>query len=471
MRKVALSLMLAASMAATTLGSTAVFASDATTTESESYTYRYALADFPTNWSLHDNQTQTDSELMQYLEAGFYAFDYNDTQDGYQMVPLVATGDPEDVTAEYKDQYGLDGDESLAWKITIRDDLKWDDGTPIVASDFVKSAELLLNPKAQHHRADMLYSGNLVLKNAKNFLYAGQHAYAETFISSEMGEDEYVDPSAFEKNENGVYVVDGHDLAVSLNDCATWGSDGLSDYYALDDYKSAFMKDDVDLYETVLAANANDDGYVPVTDEVVEALEHIVANLHGYATVEDYAAEGGDYAYKEWEEMIYQGTEYPEMSIDEVGIFAPSDTELVLVLEKPLKGFYLKYSLTDSWLVKEDLYKSCESESNGVYNNTYGTSAETTASFGPYKLTSYQADKEYVLDKNEYYFGNVDGQYQTTSIVVSCVKEPSTRLEMFLSGELDRYGLTKDDIETYGSSDYACFTKLYAVGRLTPRIS
>jgi hypothetical protein len=79
MRKVALSLMLAASMAATTLGSTAVFASDATTTESESYTYRYALADFPTNWSLHDNQTHTDSELMQYLEAGFYSFDYNDT--------------------------------------------------------------------------------------------------------------------------------------------------------------------------------------------------------------------------------------------------------------------------------------------------------------------------------------------------------------------------------------------------------
>jgi len=66
MRKVALSLMLAASMAATTLGSTAVFASDATTTESESYTYRYALADFPTNWSLHDNQTQTDSEIMQF---------------------------------------------------------------------------------------------------------------------------------------------------------------------------------------------------------------------------------------------------------------------------------------------------------------------------------------------------------------------------------------------------------------------
>lgn len=29
---------------------------------------------------------------------------------------------------------------------------------------------------------------------------------------------------------------------------------------------------------------------------------------------------------------------------------------------------------------------------------------------------------------------------------------------MFLSGELDTYGLTKDDIETYGSSDYAYYT-------------
>lgn len=44
-----------------------------------------------------------------------------------------------------------------------------------------------------------------------------------------MGEDEYVDPSAFEKNENGVYMVDGHDLALSLSDCATWDSTtGLS---------------------------------------------------------------------------------------------------------------------------------------------------------------------------------------------------------------------------------------------------
>lgn len=457
MKKRALSMMLAASMTAAMIGGqTAAFASEAS--DSESYTYRYALPEFPTNWSVHDNQTQTDSELMQYLVAGFYAFDFNEDRDGYVMNPLVATADPEDVTAEYKDQYGLDGDESLAWKLTLRDDLKWDDGTPITAADYVKSAELLLNPAAQHHRADSLYQGNLVLKNAKNYLYAGQHAYISTLISSDMGADEYADPASYEKDENGVYQKDGGDLALNLNDSATWGSDGLADYYAAEDYTSLFTRDDVDLYATVLEANANADGYVPVTDEVVDTLQYIVAGLHGYESADAYAADAGDYAYQEWEELIYVGTDYPEMSFDEVGIFAPSDTELVLVLEKPLKGFYLKYSLMDPWLVKEDLYTSCESESNGVYNNTYGTSAETTASFGPYKLTSFQADKEYVLEKNENYFGNVEGQYQTTSIVVSCVKEPSTRLEMFLSGDLDTYGLSKDDIDTYGSSDYTYYT-------------
>ena len=49
--------------------------------------------------------------------------------------------------------------------------------------------------------------------------------------------------------------------------------------------------------------------------------------------------------------MVYQGTEYPEMSIDEVGIFAPSDTELVLVLEKPLRASAKVFS--DRFLVSK----------------------------------------------------------------------------------------------------------------------
>lgn len=462
MKKKALSMMLAASMTASLIGmSAAAFASESESA-GETYTYRYALADFPTNWSTHENQTNTDSEIMQYIAPGFYTFDFNEARDGYEMVPLMLTGEPEDVTAEYKEQYGLEGDEALAWKLTLRDDIKWEDGTPITAADFVKSAELLLNPEAHNHRADNLYSGSLVLVNAKDYLYQGQHAYADPLIPT-ADDSEYIAADALEKNEDGVYVKDGKDFGLDLNDSATWSSDGLAAYYAAEGYTEMFVRDGVDLYETVLAANANDDGIVQVTDEVVDALKYIVARLHGAESLEAYQASceekpAGNYADIEWQEFVKLGTEYKDMTFDEVGIIAPSDTELVLILEKQLKGFYLKYALTDSWLVKEDLYTSCASVSDGIYTNTYGTSAETTASYGPYKLTSYQADKEYVLDKNEYYFGNVEGQYQTTSIVVSCVKEPATRLEMFLSGDLDSYGLSKDDIEAYGSSDYTYYT-------------
>lgn len=106
---------------------------------------------------------------MQYLEAGFYGFDYNDTQDGYQMVPLAATGDPEDVTAEYKEEYGLDGDEALAWKITLRDDLKWDDGTPITAADFVTSAEPFVKSEGTASSCRYALLRKSCLKECKEF--------------------------------------------------------------------------------------------------------------------------------------------------------------------------------------------------------------------------------------------------------------------------------------------------------------
>ena len=114
-----------------------------------------------------------------------------------------------------------------------------------------------------------------------------------------------------------------------------------------------------------------------------------------------YEAEEGAYAFEEWQEFCFYGETYPEISIEEVGIFALSDTELVLVLKKPLDGFYLLYALTNPWLVHEELYLSCADETDGVYTNNYGTSAETTMSYGPYTLASFQADKQFVLERNE----------------------------------------------------------------------
>lgn len=420
--------------------------------ENASYTYNTSTTAFPTNWSPALQQTNEDYTLLQYLEAPLYAFDYNDTMDGYKLIPCAAAGEPTDVTADYVGQWGIEeGDTARVWSFPLREDVKWDDGTPITAHDYVRSAELMLDPVAKNHRADSFYASSLKVVNAKNYLYAGQHAYLNPMIVN-MTDDEYIPVDSFEVNEEGLLTVDGKDLAVDLNTGSTWGG-ALGDYYEEGLYVNA---DGVDVYAEIIEPNANADGMVPVTQEVYDAVSLCIAQLHGYADADAYAADAGDYAYLEAQEMMNYGETYEEMDFSEVGFAAPSDYELVIALDVPLEGFYLRYSFTNGWLLKEDLYLSCESVVDGVYTNTYGTSAETTASYGPYKLTSFQKDKEYVLERNENYF-DLEGKYQTTRIVMHCVAEAATRLQMFLKGELDSYVLTSDDMETYATSDYTYY--------------
>ena len=420
--------------------------------ENASYTYNTSTTAFPTNWSPALQQTNEDYTLLQYLEAPLYAFDYNDTMDGYKLIPCAAAGEPTDVTADYVGQWGIEeGDTARVWSFPLREDVKWEDGTPITAHDYVRSAELMLDPVAKNHRADSFYASSLKVVNAKNYLYAGQHAYLNPMIVN-MTDDEYIPVDSFEVNEEGLLTVDGKDLAVDLNTGSTWGG-ALGDYYEEGLYVNA---DGVDVYAEIIEPNANADGMVPVTQEVYDAVSLCIAQLHGYADADAYAADAGDYAYLEAQEMMNYGETYEEMDFSEVGFAAPSDYELVIALDVPLEGFYLRYSFTNGWLLKEDLYLSCESVVDGVYTNTYGTSAETTASYGPYKLTSFQKDKEYVLERNENYF-DLEGKYQTTRIVMHCVAEAATRLQMFLKGELDSYVLTSDDMETYATSDYTYY--------------
>lgn len=403
------------------------------------YTYNSALTVFPTNWNPHTYQTSTDANILDYISEGFYSFDYNETKDGYKLVPQMATAEPTDVTADYVGKFGIEeGDTAKAWKITLRDDLCWEDGTAIKAQDFVTSAQLLLNPEAGNYRADSLYSGNMTIVNAKNYLYSGQYVY-ETLLA----ENGLLDASTFVKDADGYYTTaEGNAIAVKLSSGGMWSSNSIEEY---GDAGYFVLEDGTDTYETLKAA-ADANGVIKVNDEILKVIDDFCK------------AKGGGYD-NEWQELCFIGEQFPEMDFAEVGIFTTADNELVLVLEKPLDGFYLLYSLTSSWLVNETLYKECESITDGVYNNTYGTTAETTMSYGPFKLESFQADKQYVLARNDNHYDVKNGFYQTTTWQVDLVAEASTRLEYFLKGDLDTYGLSAEDMETYATSDYTYYTE------------
>ena len=395
-----------------------------------SYTYNTAASEFPTNWSPFSNQTATDGDILDYIRNGFYTFDFNDTLDGYVVVPDAVVDFPVDVTADYVgEEWNIaEGETARAWKFTLRSDLKWQDGTPITAQDYVTSAELLLNPDAQNYRADTLYSGNMVVENAEAYLKQGV-ASPVTFgaVMEEEGAD-----------IEGLLAAHGDEKGY-----INW-SYSFGDTYDFD--AKAWTGEAADeVVETPLTVQELYDFYV-------------TGEGRAYAT---WASDEDMLGYAN-DELYINYVQYPdEMSFDKVGVKALSDTELVLILAKPLEGFYLYYSLTNTWLVNEKLYKECETVSDGVYSNTYGTSVETTMSFGPYMLTSFQSDKVYTLEKNPYWYGYNDeaneGLYQTTKIQVDYVSEPSTRMEMFLNGKLDVVGLDTNYIDEYSTSDYCYY--------------
>ena len=408
----------------------------------DTYTYNVAMTVFPTNWSPFQNQTATDSEILDWISTGYYRFDYNETMDGYVLVPDLAAEEPIDVTADYIGQYGLEeGAEHRAWLIKIRDDVKWEDGTPITAYDIEESVKRLLDPLAVNYRADTLYSGNAVIHNAKTYLYGGQS------VKNENATNAYYTMADLTVGEDGnYYTPEGGAVYFAVNYALTeWlGGNTLADYVGA--YGDGYF--DLTTWDA-LAALADDEGLVPVNDDTYALFVPVTTGNPAWGETEDDIP-----AY-----LVYDAT-YPVIDYSEVGYFATGDYEIVMILDKPCEGFYLKYSLSCP-LVNIPLYDSLTVIEDGVFSNTYGTSAETTMSYGPYKLSSFQLDKVFTLTKNDNYYGFNDGAaiYQTTDIRYDFVENAETRLEMFCAGQLDSYGLQVDDMEEYASSDFTYYSE------------
>lgn len=416
------------------------------------YTYNTSMSQMPTTWNPHTQQTADDADMLAYMSDSFFVFDYNETKDGYAIVPSTVVGDPVDVTADYIGQFGLEeGAENRAWKYTLKDNLCWDDGTPIKAVDYVESAKRLLDPVAQNYRADGLYASSFVVHNAKAYLNSGKTVLTDNMTSKDP--DVYTYQIAdLTKGDDGVYTTpEGETVYIPTKMGLTWlDGDPLFDYVETygDVYFSTTHWEEMKALIPAEGEEGSEDGLVPLTDDTLAWLTDIIT---------------GNPAWGETEEQVpgYIGYYHqnPAMDFSEVGIFATSDYDLVIVIDQPLSGFYLKYYIGGDWLVKTDLYDKCANvDASGVYTNTYGTTVETSASYGPYKLTSFQLDKQIAFEKNEKWHGFKDGEYQTTNIVIDYVPETTTKLELFQQGKLDIYGLTADDMETYQLSDYTYYS-------------
>ena len=539
----------------------------------KTYTYNTYTAVSPSNWNELTYQDSNDTQIMSYINGSFFTFNYEFDANGKIVeggfaVEYDAAKDLKDITedlAKAEDNDIPDDAESgYAYKITLRDDLKWDDGTEIHAEDFVYTMSEQLNPLFFNYRADSYYNSSLVIHNAKSYLFGGSHAYPSPIVSEAYGDDEYIPMANFEtrtdapagqgswgfKDEAGEF----HDILLDFASGGNWGSSAAAaylfnyctgaapeatteGYYRFGIWNANIDRQlcrepaiEVDVaYDAegnpvgfftpagdALGYNAEDDSdpvlykadgtpyadssklkamygpnadYKVILDAIVEnantllldaataaALQNCIAQMHGADTAAAYDAAGaGDYAYVEWQEMAFKGSDYPVIGFDKVGLkVGENKDELIVVLDKPLEllkedgktlSFKAAYNFSSLPLVKRDLYeanKVAPKEGGQLWTSTYNSSKESTASWGPYKLTSFQAGKQYILERNENcYMWNMDnykGQYQTDRIVCDTIEQWNTAWLAFQKGDIASIGIDVSIASEYVNSSRAVFT-------------
>ena len=430
--------------------------------QGKNYTWRSAPTSIPANWNYHTYQANDATYILNYTADSLYTFDYNETGDAFQIVPSMARNMPVDVSDEYAAKFGYEtGLEGKAYKIELKDNLKYDNGEAINAHSFVRSVKNLLNPAAANSRAGELYAtGDLKIMGAESYVKQGS-TIIETVETHYDGIT-----AAFEEGETLYLTMDILDaLWMAWAGCTYSQAEGKG-YFAG--------------YFQIYAGEGEDRAPIGVdfwAKWIVPEVEKITADNKSVVldwTAEEFAEMFADYsncdawapvADSELAGMFGVEFSYPSFSFDNVGFFAEEgdDYSLIIVLidEMP-NDFWLKYNLmTSFFLVNNTLYESCASESNGVYTNDYATSIAKYSGYGPYMLTEYVADNSFKLTRNPYWHGYFEeelaGLYQTTAIQYTVVTNDETRLQMFLAGQLEGYGLREEDMATYGASKYVYY--------------
>ena len=426
--------------------------------------YNTTTSVMPSNWNELNYSDGNDTQILSYIGSAFFTYDYkflNDKKfnedgsinkagivEGAFTTNYDAATKLEDVTATVDAKWGYTDEQKAeggyAWKITLRNDLKWDDGTPITAADFEYSMKAQLDPAFMNFRANTYYD-TLMLKNSRGYFYQNQEGVYEAVGSLGYASNQ----EALDAGE--VLLLDVYEA---------WGMEGYVDEAGNECPQWLPLNDETVyyLYEAgtvVDAASAKDvyDYYLSIDYgpyfEVGEALDYVISIFVV-----------NDVRYVAWED---------------VGMYAiPEENAIVVCLDKAYSflnddgslSVWAGYYMSSLPLVKADLYELCKKdpvEGATLYTTNYNSSLATTASWGPYKLAEFEAGSHYVLVKNEHWYGwnmpEYQNQYNIDSINCRKVEDFNTQWMGFLSGIYDDSSLQTENVGEYLDSKYVSYSE------------
>lgn len=427
--------------------------------------YNTTTATMPSNWNEFTYQDNNDTQILNYISSSFFEYDYKFengekyTEDGHINKDAITAGYTvnysaatklEDVTATVDAKWGYTDEQKAsggyAWKITLRDDLKWDDGTSITAADFEYSMQQLLDPAFMNYRANTYYD-TLKIKNSRGYFYQNQEGLYETIRSQGYESNQaavdaglviYIDAYGF-------YGAEGY-VDAEGNECPQWVAFNDETVYDTAEAWEAGEADDAFsgkfLWDNLLTTGKDYASIVEVGGSNEDLLSLFVEN-----TVRDVKWEDVGY-YAEGNAIV--------VCLDKAYSFFTDDGELSLWSAYYMSGMPLAHK------AKYEDSKTEPATGATLWTSNYNSSLETSASWGPYKLAEFEAGSHYKLVKNENWYGwNMEqykNQYNITAINCRKVEEFATRWMGFLSGEYDDASLQTENVAEYSDSKYIYYT-------------
>ena len=454
-------------------------------TSGDTYTYRSATTSLATNWNPHTWETNADSALLSYVSSPFVDMSIlNSEEMTYQWVYEMATS-VEDVTAEHQDdltKYGVtlqDGKtaatttEGFVYEIGLNPDAAWENGEAITADDYIYSMQQLLDPMMKNYRANLYVAGESALAGAYNYYYSKTPIFDP--VVPAYGAEDTPDYS-FDIDSQPVFI----NLRAENMTIAAYSFQTIKDDYGYirneTDEEGNVTVPGADYYDE-LSEEANPYGYIEVTDENEEKVLVIMNQYLAAFGLSIYNEDGSMNKELFMEFLFYDTGEISdEVSYDTVGCYKVDDYTIRYVNQTYINRDYFMTSLTSTWLVYEDLYEAGKDTTGELVTTNYGTSKETTMSYGAYKFDSIDTGRQMRLSQNEHWYGweeetdengntklvsytnfEVDGekrkQYETTNIVID-VMDVATMEQAFMRGELSEWSPQADQMSQYATSDY-----------------
>ena len=435
--------------------------------------YNTTTSTMPSNWNEFTYADNNDTQIMNYIGSSFFEYDYKFENDkkfnkdgsinkegivpGAYTTNYSAATKLEDVTATVDAKWGYTDEQKAeggyAWKITLRDDLKWDDGTAITAADFEYSMQQLLDPAFMNFRANTYYD-TLMIKNSKAY-----------FFQNEEGTNETVGSLGYATNAAAIAAGE----VILLDVFEFYGAEGYVDANGNACPQWVPYNDEV-VYNSVAAwaDPANQDIQDAFSGKMLWDTFFTTGAPMGYDV---YVEVGAD--YESWLSIYVENTQR-DVKWEDVGLYAiPEENAVVLCLDKAYSFLkedgslsvwapYYFSSLPVVHKAKYEASKIAPAAGATLWTSNYNSSLETSASWGPYKLVEFEAGSHYKLAKNEHWYGwNLEqykNQYNITAINCRKVEEFDTAWMGFLAGEYDDASLQTENVGEYLDSKYVYFT-------------